>query len=148
MIELLVVIAIIGIVAAIAIMNYLNALTRARQKRTMSDIRTIATAWEQRGVDRGSYSTAGFSYPAGPVTGDALEAALAPHYIRTLPKEDGWGRPFEFAFEDQVYAIRSAGRDGTWEGTDYEEIETTNADCDIVFSNGRFIRAPQTGEQN
>ena len=46
LIELLIVIAIIGILAAIAIPNLLNAVQRGKQKRTMSDMRALATAIE------------------------------------------------------------------------------------------------------
>ncbi|MFZ5788886.1 MAG: type II secretion system protein, partial [Acidobacteriota bacterium] len=51
LIELLIVVAIIGIIAAIAIPNLLNAINRGRQKRTMADIRSIATAIESYQVD-------------------------------------------------------------------------------------------------
>src|SRR5436309_760920 len=44
LIELLIVVAIIGILAAIAIPNLLTAMQRSKQKRTMADMRTIATA--------------------------------------------------------------------------------------------------------
>ncbi|MDQ6799248.1 MAG: prepilin-type N-terminal cleavage/methylation domain-containing protein, partial [Acidobacteriota bacterium] len=43
LIELLIVVAIIGILAAIAIPNLLTAMQRSKQKRTMADMRTIAT---------------------------------------------------------------------------------------------------------
>ena len=102
LIELLVVVAIIGILAAIAIANYLNALARARQKRTMADMRTIALAWEARQAEKGSYSPAGFSFPTIDVTFTDLEQSLAPTYIRALPKVDGWGRAFEFAQDGRV----------------------------------------------
>src|SRR5437660_12266334 len=52
LIELLIVVAIIGILAAIAIPNLLTAMQRSKQKRTMADMRTIATAWEARATDR------------------------------------------------------------------------------------------------
>ena len=55
LIELLIVVAIIGIIAAIAIPNLLNAINRGRQKRTMSDIRSIATAMEAYSVDFNFY---------------------------------------------------------------------------------------------
>ncbi|MEO8035925.1 MAG: prepilin-type N-terminal cleavage/methylation domain-containing protein, partial [Acidobacteriota bacterium] len=59
LIELLIVVAIIGILAAIAIPNLLTALQRAKQKRTLADIRSIATAWEARSTDLGKYNAAG-----------------------------------------------------------------------------------------
>ena len=43
LIELLIVIAIIGILAAIAIPNLLNAVQRGRQKRTMADMKALAS---------------------------------------------------------------------------------------------------------
>ncbi|MGZ7080554.1 MAG: prepilin-type N-terminal cleavage/methylation domain-containing protein, partial [Thermoanaerobaculia bacterium] len=55
LIEVLIVVAIIAILAAIAIANYLTALQRARQKRTMADMRTIATAWEARATETRGY---------------------------------------------------------------------------------------------
>ena len=45
LIELLIVVAIIGIIAAILIPNLIDALQKAKQKRTMSDIRNTGTAW-------------------------------------------------------------------------------------------------------
>ncbi len=51
LIELLIVIAIIGILAAIAIPNLLNAVQRGKQKRSMSDMRALATAVEAYAVD-------------------------------------------------------------------------------------------------
>ncbi len=59
LIELLIVVAIIGILAAIAIPNLLTAMQRAKQKRTMADIRAIATAWEARATDMNTYGAAG-----------------------------------------------------------------------------------------
>ena len=58
LIELLIVIAIIGILAAIAIPNLLNAVQRGKQKRTMSDMRALATAVEAYAVDNSSYPAA------------------------------------------------------------------------------------------
>src|SRR3954451_17529349 len=73
LIELLIVVAIIGIIAALLIPNFLDALQKAKQKRTVADIRNAGTAmfsWltDQAGaaaagaaattVDLGSYGTA------------------------------------------------------------------------------------------
>jgi len=46
-------VAILGILAAIAIPNLLTAMQRAKQKRTMADIRSIATAVDSYASDEG-----------------------------------------------------------------------------------------------
>src|SRR4029450_1437913 len=44
LIELLIVVAIIGIIAALLIPNFLDALQKAKQKRTVADLRNVGTA--------------------------------------------------------------------------------------------------------
>src|SRR3954466_11635372 len=97
LIELLIVIAIIGILAAIAIPNLLNAVQRGKQKRTMSDLRALATAVEAYAVDNNVYPAAACN--AGLFTGGTENALatnsftnLTPTYIAQPPKTDGWGR--------------------------------------------------------
>jgi type II secretion system protein G len=145
LIELLVVVAIIAILAAIAMMAYLSSVDRARQRRTVADIRTIAVAWESRASEMQSYGIAGYEFPSTPVSYDDLHNALSPTYSRVLPKMDGWGHPFEFAVGNgpKQYAIRSAGRDGLMEvTTEIEAGEVDNPDCDIIYGNGSFITYP------
>ncbi|HUT23243.1 MAG TPA: prepilin-type N-terminal cleavage/methylation domain-containing protein [Sumerlaeia bacterium] len=55
LIELLIVVAIIAILAAIAVPNFLEAQTRSKVSRVMSDMRSIATAIESYTVDHGTY---------------------------------------------------------------------------------------------
>ena len=45
LVELLIVVAIIGIIAAILIPNLLDSLQKAKQKRTVADIRNVGAAW-------------------------------------------------------------------------------------------------------
>ena len=142
LIELLVVVAIIGILAAIAIMNYIGAVNRARQKRTMADMRSIALAWEARATETRIYTAAGFSFPDSMVYDD-VRSVLVPTYMKNVPQIDGWENPLEFGANGPVYAIRSAGRDGVYEGTTYTPGVVDNPDGDIVFSNGHFVRVPQ-----
>jgi type II secretion system protein G len=144
LIELLIVVAIIGILAAIAIPNLLTAMQRSKQKRTMADIRTIATAWEARATDQNSYSAAGatFSMPSA-VSYPTLSGKLAPTYIKSLPQNDGWGVAYTYGTDGQVYGIRSAGKDGTYSSGAYTVGPTTNFAEDIVYSNGSFVRYPE-----
>lgn len=55
LIELLIVVAIIAILAAIAVPNFLEAQTRAKVARTLTDMRTIRTGLESYAVDNNKY---------------------------------------------------------------------------------------------
>jgi general secretion pathway protein G len=150
--ELLIVVAIIGILSLIVISNYLTAMTRARQKRTMADMRTIAIAWESRAGETRAYNAAGatFSVPVTPITVGSLSALLVPTYLKNLPKVDGWGKSLDFsadaATNAKTYAIRSAGADGAFSGNAYETGTTTDKDCDIVYSGGSFVTYPEQSQ--
>lgn len=149
LIELLIVVAIIGILAAIAIPNLLTAMQKSKQKRTMADIRTIATAWEAYAVDMNTYEIAAYSnLDVSPVEYGKLKDQLSPHYIKTLPEKDGWDTPYLYEHDTpgQVYQIISFGKD-KGEDSSKELGPTTNFNCDIVYSNGSFITFPE-GRQN
>ncbi len=149
LIELLVVVAIIGILSAIAVWAYQRGMTRARQKRTMADMRTIAVAWEARAVDQKQYNAAGFSMPTNLVSHAELVALVAPNYIRIVPQLDGFAHPYQFALDQTVgatvaaseYSIRSAGKDGQFDPSIIIG-PTTDPDNDIIYSGGAFISYP------
>jgi len=145
LIELLIVVAIIGVIAAIAIPNLLTAMQRARQKRTMADMRQIAMAWETRATDLGGYAGAGFSLCcAVPVSIPEALTLLEPTFIRPFPIKDGWARSFELATntDGTQYSIRSYGRHGLRD-TNLVGGGTTYLDCDIVYSGGQFVQYPE-----
>ena len=157
LIELLIVVAIIGILAAIAIPNLLTAMQRSKQKRTMADMRTIATAWEARATDVNRYNAAGVTYPApGNISWDNLNQYLAPSYVKSFPKNDGWSNSYAFGASQawgasvaaQAYSIESLGKDGTSGGlVAAGNTQSTNFDCDIIYSNGSFIQYPEGVQQ-
>ncbi|HMF08510.1 MAG TPA: prepilin-type N-terminal cleavage/methylation domain-containing protein [Thermoanaerobaculia bacterium] len=155
LIELLIVIAIIGILAAIAIPNLLNAVQRGKQKRTMSDMRTMATAIEAYAVDNNVYPLAGC--PGGtwassntPVVLGSTSSfsLLSPTYLAQPPTLDGWQHLMYYTVDTaagQHYALMSAGRDGAPSGLVCGT--TTNFNDDIYYSDGTFIQWPE-GTQN
>jgi general secretion pathway protein G len=151
LIELLIVVAIIGILAAIAVPNLLIAMQRAKQKRTMADMRSIANSWEARATDMNKYNAAGaIGTLSNTIAASDLASGLTPTYIKTMPRKDGWSNDFEFAADQtwgvataaQQYAILSDGRDGAKDSTTVMGA-TTNFDCDIIYSQGTFVAYPE-----
>jgi type II secretion system protein G len=147
LIELLIVIAIIGILAAIAIPNLLNAVQRGKQKRTMSDMRSLAMAIEAYAVDNNAYPAAAcnpgvFTAAGALLTTDSF-TNLTPTYIGYAPVADGWGGFMSYAISATTnqYMLRSYGRDKAAStlvcGT------TTNFNDDIVYADGSFIQWPE-----
>jgi len=147
LIELLIVVAIIGILAAIAIPNLLTAMQRSKQKRTMADIRSIATAWEAYAVDNNKYTAAGYTNLATGVTYGSLSGKLAPTYIKNLPQNDGWSQAYIYYTDanGQQYQIISYGKNGTADTS--SNGATTDFNCDIVYSNGSFVVFPEGKQQ-
>jgi type II secretion system protein G len=149
LIELLIVVAIIGILAAIAIPNLIGAMQRARQKRTMADMRAVAISWEERAADVNGYAAAGagMTWPVAVADGiDALVPILQPTYIRRVPTTDGWGHKFATASgcNNQCYSVESFGKDGLNEGEPQGSIILiSDYDCDIIYSDGTFVKYPE-----
>lgn len=90
LIELLVVVAVIAILAAIAVPNFLEAQTRSKISRAISEVRTVATALEIYRVDFNQYPphsellvTGVFQYPAS--VGGLTTVDLLPQAPLTTP---------------------------------------------------------------
>src|SRR5438270_871644 len=162
LIELLIVVAIIGILAAIAIPNLLTAMQRSKQKRTMADMRTIATAWEARATDVNKYNAAGaisaITAASNQITQAQLSGALSPTYIKLLPNKDGWGNKLAFYTDQpwndskpaQNYIVWSAAKNDDSAGAGGFDATasspggaTPNFNDDILFSNGVFLQYPE-----
>jgi len=140
-----------------------DTMERSKVKRTKADMLTIASAWESYAIDTNQYNAAGAAVivPAGPYEPksqpqvlsytfgvEPLERLLVPKYIKRFPRVDGWGHEWQFSTDapfrgdgrlrGTVYAIRSAGRNGTFD----DPILAGNLksfDYDLVYSNGVFI---------
>jgi hypothetical protein len=85
------------------------------------------------------------------VTTAELARALEPKYIRKLPRADGWGSEFQFTTGDyeiggqaQTYMVRSLGSDGRSDRIANLSGATTRFEDDIVYSNGSFVRFPES----
>ena len=134
LIELLIVVAIIGIIATIAVPQLLDAIDRGRQRRTMADMRNIATANGTYRVDEGDYA-------------DALASIQTGGYMQVVPTTDAWANALAYTQTNagDGYTLDSLGADGAdgpaaptpWVNDPYEP--------DLEMTNGQFTQAP-TGQ--
>jgi len=153
-------IAISVFVGGVAIPNLVMARNRSREKRTLADIRAIATAWEARATDRNTYSVGfgvlrtqsdGKALSARRVSASELQAALAPTYIRQIPRIDGWGNELQFTVSNfdevgraQSYAIRSVGNDAKADPDSSAPTGVTGSfAADVIYSDGAFLQYPE-----
>jgi len=158
LIELLIVVAIIGIIAAILIPNLIDALQKAKQKRTMADARNTGTAlmsWltDQVSAAGAGQNTATVTDWGSVVAYSDITATLRPSstffYMQDVPDKDGWKNTFEYRINTnllaaQVILIRSGGRDTSFDGDTYTvgPFLPTDYNQDIVWADGFFVRWP------
>lgn len=158
LIELLIVVAIIGIIASMLIPNMLDAMQKAKQKRTMADMRIVGGAMFSWLTDQVGAAAAGQastlinlgSY-GGLKTAADLNTVLIPQYLQDIPLKDGWKSPYEYYMHmanphaQNVLAIRSKGRDSTPEASTYTvtNFEPTDYDQDVVWADGFMVRWPE-----
>jgi len=128
LIELLIVVAIIGIIATIAVPQLLDAIDRARQRRTMADMRNIATANGTYRVDEGVYA---------PALSD-----LVPTYMQVIPANDAWGNAFDYSVASGSYLLQSFGSDGADGPAAPSPWSNAPYDVDLEMTNGQFTQAP------
>ena len=132
LIELLIVVAIIGIIAALLIPNFLDALHKAPQKRTMGDIRQFGLALGQYMTENTGAAAAGaVTISIGDWAADVSFDELRDrdpfrYYASSIPETDAWDNNLEYRVTIDNppragYAlVRAMCLDGAYEGDDYE----------------------------
>jgi len=135
LIELLVVTALIGIIVAIAVPNLISAMQRARQKRTMADMRAVCEGIEMYHVDMSHFPV----YTT--VNAEALAGDLV-IYMKRFNSRDGWNTSFSYVSNGRNYTVSSHGSD-RYLDDDFIGGPTTDYRNDIVFSDGVFVQWPE-----
>ncbi len=161
-IELVLVVLIIGLIASIMIPNLIDALHKAKQRRTMAELRLIGTAWMSWLTDNAGASSAG-AQQVYEVTGfnaltyEQIYGYLHPSdtffYMQAVPEKDAWGSSLTFylnsnPLSDQQLLLCAAARDNIYETCDGSTdipigpFLATNFDSDIVWADGFLVRWP------
>jgi len=153
LIELLIVVAIIGIIVATSIVNFFNAIQRARQRRSMAEMRGFSTALEAYAGDHNLYPPpSAYSLPAGlalpTLTCGVASSYLAPTYLKRAVLIDGWNSWFLYGTtpDYQDYIVVATGKNGIAETTPAYGI-TTTFDNDIIMVDGSFAQFPEGVQQ-
>ena len=161
-IELVLVVAVIGIVASILIPNLIDALHKAKQRRTMGELRLVGTAWMSWLTDQAGAASAGANqlYDVSnhrEVTYPEIYGYLHPtdtfFYMQEIPEYDAWGSQLTFYMNedlrtDNQLLLCAAARDDIAETCDGSEdipigpFLATDFDQDIVWADGFLLRWP------
>jgi tetratricopeptide (TPR) repeat protein len=122
-----------------------NAAAPIMQAVTRSRVQDVSNALA-------AYAKAHRSYPQAQ-TIDDLARQLEPTYISRMPRDDVWLNALRYevwttpdAAAPDHYAIASAGKNGKFERTSlrlYPSGPTSDFDCDIVMSDGKWIAYPE-----
>ena len=153
LIELMVCLFILMLILSILSLNFSSFSQKAKQTRVVSSARTLGNACLAWVSDQGGSPTLSdpvdlANYPIQ-LTRDEVSSLLKPNYIPFVPELDRWGNPWEFYFSgdinaENVFCLRSAGRDGVFDTTPYSvnPFVATDYDQDIVWADGSLVRWP------
>ena len=116
-------------------------------RRTMSDLRSVATAVEAWSIDNDD------KYPSGDYA--RLEEILVPTYLTKFPEKDMWNHAYAYTVSDDGlhYRLVSAGADTIFEWDsrrvvarkDSEAVPTRYRDRledDLIYEDGQFVQLP------
>lgn len=118
-----------------------------KEKRTMVDMRSMATVAEAYATDHRAYPNVRSM--------EELDAALTPAYTRNFPRVDGWGNPYRYeGWREatdakpgaQHYAVGSAGVDGLFSLPSlrsYKPADTLVGNADLIYRDGAFVVLPE-----
>ena len=161
-IELVLVILIISLIASIMIPNLIDALHKAKQRRTMGELRLIGTAWMSWLTDNAGASSAGAQQlyrvnGFNALSYEQIYGYLHPSdtffYMQDVPERDPWGSQLTFYLNsnnlsDSQLLLCAAARDNHYETCDGSKdipigpFVATNFDQDIVWADGFLVRWP------
>ncbi len=162
-IELLLVVLIIGLISSIMIPNLIDAIHKAKQRRTMAELQMVGGAWMSWLTDQAGASAAGAQQTYNLVGFNKLSYVqvygyLHPSdtffYMQAIPAVDAWGSQLDYyqnsnPLVDNQLLLCAAARDNAFEtctegasGIPIGPFLATDFDQDIVWADGYMVRWP------
>jgi general secretion pathway protein G len=130
LIEVLAVLAVISVLGMLAVSQFISAYDRARQRGTLADMRSIASASGTFQIDNGAYAQ---TLPH-----------LEPYYMNPVAPVDRWGTAWAYEADPDRYELRSLGSDTVLGPVPPEPWDDEPFECDLVVTTGVFTQAPAT----
>lgn len=130
LIEVLAVMAVISILGMLSVSQFVRAYDRARQRGTLADMRSIASASGTFQIDSGEIA---------PTLPD-----LEPYYMNPVGPVDRWGTAWVYSADANSYELRSLGSDTAMGPAPPEPWEDEPFECDLIVTTGVFTQAPAT----
>ncbi|MEM1179060.1 MAG: DUF2059 domain-containing protein [Acidobacteriota bacterium] len=125
-----------------AMMSWLTDQIAGQQHKLAGDGSTGEWGFHKEG------STSTTAYRV--VSYDTVKTLLVPDYLQELPQHDGWGHPYQFAVNENlisanVLAVRSPGKDGTFDSDDYTvgPFPADEIHHDLAWADGYFVIWPE-----
>ena len=99
------------------------------QRRTMADMRNMASANATMRIDTGRYA-------------QSLAELGENGYMQVVPPTDGWGNAWVYSTGADTYTITSLGSDGARGPVAPADWVGEPDEPDIILTNGQFTQAP------
>lgn len=170
LLEILIVVVILLVIASILIPNLIDAMNKAKQKKSMAEIKIVGDAFFSWHIDQVGAASAGAaksrSYSVSDfekIDAESMADLLEPRYLQKVPIEDAWGNELGFHIsacctidEGETFGLQcpigctnilmivSCGMDHVCEEGSYEAgaFDARDHHEDLVWLDGYFIRRP------
>ena len=174
LLEILIVVVILLIVASILIPNLIDAMHKAKQKKTMAEMKILGDAFMSWHIDQAGAASAGASKTRAYSTDDfesvdpaSMADLLEPRYVQKVPETDAWGNEFGFYVSacctmtkgekfglscpiscTNTLMLVSCGMDHDCDAGAYEPgtFDSRDHTEDLVWLDGYFLRRPGGAE--
>lgn len=114
LLEVMIVLIIIAVLAGLVAVNVMGRPDEAKATATKTNLSTIQGALKMYRLDNGAYPTSeqGLKALVEKPSAPPVPAIFPQGGYLSTPAADGWGKPYEYNSDGNVFTIRALGKDG------------------------------------